>query len=523
MNQNDTQLNIYRDISNKIKKILVSFYTQNIYDNQKRLIALIDDLNEICSFICESESGQYNEILSLILNAIERKDDILTADYLAGLLLPFIDGLIKNEINKGNYEVPLYEKDDLRVEYASNGEFTLFFKGIYFHSNNNPKESGQLLAEYWDNPYERICFVWGVGLGYHILGLLEMDPYRKIYVFEPEKRIIEVCRAYGVLNTEEKKGRVEIVYDPIGNLCAKYMSNNIESRLLIHLPTLEVMPENSLKETLKRYYISFISSINQKRSYEISFRENRITDYLGISDLKFNTKAQKAIIVSAGPSLDKNYSLLKYKTEDVVIIATAQTLRKLYRSEIVPDCGVISDTSSELKKLNEGIEPINCPLVFSSTASVPYVRDYKGPKYIFCQKGFEPAEKLAKEKGWPIIDSYGGSVALVSLALAIYKGFKEIIFVGQDLCYKGNVLHAEGTSERFIINEPNMENDVDIFGTPVVVPLSFSMFKRQIESVIELHPQIKFFNATEGGVHINGTKDILLSDIIKKHEGLYAE
>ena len=84
-------------------------------------------------------------------------------------------------------------------------------------------------------------------------------------------------------------------------------------------------------------------------------------------------------------------------------------------------------------------------------------------------------------------------------------------------------MHAEGTSERFIIDEPNMENDVDIFGTPVVVPLSFSMFKRQIESVIELHPQIKFFNATEGGVHINGTKDILLSDIIKKYEGLYAE
>lgn len=245
----------------------------------------------------------------------------------------------------------------------------------------------------------------------------------------------------------------------------------------------------------------------------MSFRENTSLEIKGLDELEFNSEAYRAIIVSAGPSLDKNYLELKKKDRNTIIIATAPTLGKLYKAEIIPDCVVISDTDEACKRFHNGAENAKCPLVFSSTASVSFVSEHQGPKYILCPEGFTPAESMAKDKGWPIIKSYG-SVALTSLALAIYKGFTEIIFVGQDLCYKGNAMHAEGTSTRIIEHGNNQKVLKDIYGDEVTTSNDLAIFKSQIESTIREHKNIKFFNATEGGLHIEGAKDVLLKHLL---------
>lgn len=188
-------------------------------------------------------------------------------------------------------------------------------------------------------------------------------------------------------------------------------------------------------------------------------------------------------------------------------------MRKLYKAGITPDYVVISETSAKCKKFHDGAEGADCPLVFSSTASVPFVADHKGPRYIPCPEGFEPAEKLAKGNGWPILNSYG-SVALTALALAIYKKFHEIIFIGQDLCYKDNLLHAEGTSTRYIKNPSSISNAKNIFNEDVIIPNDFLLFKPQIETTIKENQEIRFIIATEGGVHINGTTDVKLTEVL---------
>ena len=188
-------------------------------------------------------------------------------------------------------------------------------------------------------------------------------------------------------------------------------------------------------------------------------------------------------------------------------------MRKLYKAGITPDCVVISDTDELCKKFHEGAEDADCPLVFSSTASVPFVADHKGSRYILCPEGFALAEELANNNNWPIIKSYG-SVALTAIALAIYIGFKEIVFVGQDLCYKGRTLHAEGTSAQFTKNKTNAVNAKDIFGDDVTIPNDFILIKGQIEATIKEHPEIRFLNATEGGIHITGANNVNLRSVL---------
>ncbi len=504
----------YRTIINLIPQTIKSIRTQNSCLKRNLLDTFLQKLGETAEYIPNNLQEHFGSMINQLFEPIQAQDDILTADYLENIIKSFFIGILESEVSQADPAIQAIQiNENLSVELTTSGIYTMKYQGIYFHSNISPEDEAQQLAEYWDNPDEKVSLVWGIGLGYHIQKMLELDPYRKIFVFEPEKAVLETYRKYGVSKEIENYGRAKVIYDPIGKECGKCAGENLSSRLNIHYPTFTAMPEGALKESFRKYYTALSSTNHQSRSYHMSFRENTALKYYGLTELKFSPEAKRAIIVSAGPSLDKNYLELKNAGTDTVIIATAPTMRKLYKVGIAPDCVVISDTGALCKKFHEGAENADCPLVFSSTASVPFVADHKGPRYILCPEGFEPAEKLAKENGWPIIKSYG-SVALTALALAIYKGFKEIVFIGQDLCYKGNVLHAEGTSRQYAKAGSNPTNAKDIFGEDVTIPNDFGLFKGQIETTINEHPEIKFLNATEGGVQIEGAINARLKDII---------
>lgn len=506
----------YRGIINLISETVRSIRTQNACLKRDLLDMLLDKLGKIINQLPVSFHEEYSNLITGLYAPIERHDDILTSDYLETVIKPFFNNIIESEVSNADSSIQsIMINHELTIELTSSGDYTMCFRGIYFHSNVSPEDEALQLARFWDEPSEKVCLVWGLGLGYHIQKMLELDPYRKIYVFEPEETVLHACKEYGLYNLILSSERADIIYDPKGSECAKYADKYLNSHLNIHYPTFVAMPEGSLKESFRRFYTAFASSKHQKRSYYMSFRENTALNIKGLNELSFNPDTKRAIIVSAGPSLDKNYLELKNINANSIIIATAPTMRKLYKSGIRPDVVVISDTGALCKKFHEGAEDADCPLVFSSTASVPFVADHKGPRYILCPKGFEPAERLAKENNWPIINSYG-SVALTALALAIHKGFKEIVFIGQDLCYKGITLHAEGTSQQYTKNGESIPNAKDIYGDDVFVSNDFALFKSQIETTIKSHPEIRFYNATEGGLHIEGAKNIKLHDIISK-------
>ena len=310
---------------------------------------------------------------------IENHDDILTADYLETIAKPFLNSIIESEVSCVDSSIQsINVNSELTIELTSTGDYTMCFRGIYFHSNVSPDDEALQLARFWDEPSEKVCLVWGLGLGYHVQKMLEIDPYREIYVFEPEKDILEACKIYGLYDLVKSSNRVEIIYDPTGSECGKCAGKYLTSRLNIHYPTFVAMPEGPLKDSFRKFYIAFASSKHQERSYYMSFRENTSLDIKGLNKLKFPSEAKRAIIVSAGPSLENNYLKLKNVKNDTIIIATAPTMRKLYKVGIQSDVVVISDTGVICKKFHEGAEDADCPLVFSSTTSVPFVFDHKG-------------------------------------------------------------------------------------------------------------------------------------------------
>lgn len=83
---------------------------------------------------------------------------------------------------------------------------------------------------------------------------------------------------------------------------------------------------------------------------------------------------------------------------DIVFSDCINQLEKCVLEGIEPDYVIITDPKPYVHKQIERMENSTVPMILLSTAFAQVARDYKGKKYILYQKGFDVAERYAKEK-----------------------------------------------------------------------------------------------------------------------------
>ena len=153
-------------------------------------------------------------------------------------------------------------------------------------------------------------------------------------------------------------------------------------------------------------------------------------------------------IVAAGPSLDLNFKRLKEVKNKGIILATGTVFRKLISADIIPDYLIVTDANARVYKQIAGYEDYDIPMLFLSTAYYGFASNYKGKKYIICQKDYRKAEELASQLDLHCFLT-GGSVSTTALDIGITFKCRRIIFLGLDLAYTNNyvmpVIHPEGT------------------------------------------------------------------------------
>ena len=95
-------------------------------------------------------------------------------------------------------------------------------------------------------------------------------------------------------------------------------------------------------------------------------------------------------------------------------------------------------------------------------------------------------------------------------------GVREIVLIGQDLAYDGEMTHAGGV-ELHIVNESYGMKMVDgVNGGKVRSRYDWLIYKDWFEDAIRALPEIEVIDATEGGALIKGSKVRTLADVIKK-------
>lgn len=225
-----------------------------------------------------------------------------------------------------------------------------------------------------------------------------------------------------------------------------------------------------------------------------------------------------AIVVSAGPSLNKNIAELKRAKNKAFIIAVDTALKPLIRAGITPDMYAMLDGKKPLDLINIP-ETRYIPLLTLATGAKEIMDYHKGKKF-FVDERYDYIYQMFQMHGKTIkrLPS-GGSVATLAFSLVCHLGFQTIIFVGQDLAYSNDKSHADGTFQEhmekedtteFMMVEGNYEKKV-----PTIPNLN--SYREWFSSFIESWSQqytTRFINATEGGAKIEGTEIRTLAEVI---------
>ncbi|MEA5009357.1 motility associated factor glycosyltransferase family protein [Clostridium tyrobutyricum] len=236
-----------------------------------------------------------------------------------------------------------------------------------------------------------------------------------------------------------------------------------------------------------------------------------IANSVSVNSLKNKFMDKSAIVVSAGPSLEKNIDYLNKIQKDFIIICGLRNLEGLLNKGIVPDFVCVLDTMDINYQFIENCSTINIPIVFHESSSYKVISNYKGPKILFLHES--SFSKIISKK----VDSLyqGGSVAHVCTSFAVYIGCKNVIFTGQDLAYTDDKFHAKSAS--FGDEQKKLDgNDYffveDVFGEKVKCDSVLNLFRERLEDFINFNENVNFINSTEGGANIKGTKVMTLKD-----------
>lgn len=232
------------------------------------------------------------------------------------------------------------------------------------------------------------------------------------------------------------------------------------------------------------------------------------------------------IVVSAGPSLNKNIMELKKAVGKACIIATDTAMKPLLNAGIIPNLFVIID-GLKPGVLFEHKDISRVPMVTMTGVSVEPMQYHKGKKFFYDSSAtFEQhilLELSKKEKRNCMLPGIvtGGSVAHSAATLGVYMGAKTVILIGQDLAMTGNQTHANGTfqdkMDTIDIDSGEYFEVEAIDGGKILTRIDFDRYRKWFEEYAERNLQITIVDATEGGALIHNTKIMTLKNAIRKY------
>lgn len=432
------------------------------------------------------------------------------------------------------------------------GEWNLKVGDNFFlHSQEGAKIEAENWADSLDLSQTEALYVFGIGLGYyfeplqswlqeknHYLIFLEPDlAVLQQFLYTPlAEKILNHPRVYIrhlPLQTANTSNPHDIIISPefMENLCLYFALtrpyvSSLTSYLKLSTPLFQKLQEMIYIESiLSNEWVADLSNFNQ------DFVNNALNNFLLISDSydlsqiagKFHNIP--AIICGAGPSLNKNFPLLKQLSSKALIIAGSSALNALTQKSFEPHLGVYLDPYERVYDrfmCNYGFE---IPTFFSPRPHYDLVKTFQGPK-VFVKSSANPLSEWIQQEldlpGQAIKE--GISVSCFATQIAVALGCNPIIYVGLDLAYTNQQFYATGVASENAVSQNtlgitrNSINKEDIFGNPIQTKPTWIYESQWLSHFAQNNLNTHFVNATEGGLGIDTVENLPLSKVV--HEFL---
>jgi hypothetical protein len=404
--------------------------------------------------------------------------------------------------------------------------------GRWVNSNFNQESSGSLI----------LC---GGGFLYHVKALLEADFLKKLVVYEPEPNVIKTCMTHIDLEPILKHDNLFIITGSEHDVIARAVFGFLGSGTIYSDANVQTKSLPGYLELFGEEIGAFLGKIREQISL---FQMNLTTldmfakEWLSNSFKNLNNainspvvggffgkfKNTPAVLVSAGPSLEKNIHLLKDLKDKALIICSGSSIRAMVRNGILPHILVAVDSSEVNGQVFDDLDLRDIYLVHNCRFWYKSAARFAGRQILFKidDEGI-PELFIAQNRGMEIGNLQSGfSVSHTSLDLAARLGCEPIIMIGQDLSYSPDKKrYAEGQiaatidffDQEFV--KRNMIKTLDIYGREVITDYELNGFRLIFELMIEksFQGKINIINATEGGIPIKGTVNRTLADVIAEY------
>ncbi|EAH5895214.1 DUF115 domain-containing protein [Campylobacter jejuni] len=386
--------------------------------------------------------------------------------------------------------------------------------------------------------YPFIC-IYGTGNALLIKNLAKH--YKHLFVFESEIELFILALSTIDLSEELKVYKI-VLFDCVAKDLEIQIAMIFDQQSILEYLSLYVMFISS--HYYLKYYEASILFVNELciKSASVAIRNADITCFLPLlthgqflqnipsmlESIPFQrilsqrkNKFDNAIVVSAGPSLAKQLSLLKAYQDKAVIFCADGALSMLEKEGIVPDYVTNLDFTDLAMKFFQNKENLKQSIIALECATHPNVaRSLKAENCMIVLRNKALYQRF-NLNDFGYIDT-GTHVSHFSYTLALALGFKNIIMIGQDLAFdeEGNS-HSKGFDfgEKFSGEENIDKLKVPAYGGKgeVLTHITWNDYRIKLEYLFACNDQkAKFYNATEGGARINFTEELSFKECCEK-------
>lgn len=403
---------------------------------------------------------------------------------------------------------------------------------IFLNSPYDPVLEAERWAERRGGNAKGALILCGGGFLYHLRALIKQGHYQKVVCYEPSPAILKDC--LHEIDLTEIKGDYLLLtgnnYDECVNLIGEYLMYMMLDSDWAVLPAYqELFPEEIgafekvLRESVRvsRANLATANLFGEKWASNAVKNLPVIIKSPGIKHFFNQFNGIPAVIISAGPSLEKNIHLLNEIKEKAVLICAGTSIRAMLKYGIKPHFLVAFDGTDYNKTIYSELDLDDICLIYNYRFNHEALSFFGGKKVYMKLDTETFSDFLSLKCGYEFGTVRSGfSVAHPSLDIAIKFGCSPVILIGQDLAYTGDKRYAESQYQQVLDRRKLPANcfiTKDLYGQDVVTDKQLDSFRLLFEMMVsEYYQGKKIFNATEGGQPIKGIPNYKLADLIRE-------
>lgn len=427
-------------------------------------------------------------------------------------------------------------------------------QGIYIHSPYDPVIESKRKVDALDLSKHTLIVVFGIGLGYQLFELQKR--------ISNKSRVIVIENSIDVFNNTMKQIDFTGVYadkrfsflvdlNPeqilhyfrsiLGGIFHFSLASNVQFLNLNYYDRLfPGIAQDISSYILKDVFNTWATLGNSPGDVILGLMQSfkNIDEALEnptIKDLREKYKDKPAVIVAAGPSLDKNVELLKEVEGKALILACDVTLRGLTKREIRPDAVFTLERNGLYEQVFKDRDfEIPEEVVFSAPILIEpeMFKMFRNNKKVI---GFRSGETVSMWMNRVLGDKgvmfMGSSVAHLAMGFALEVGANPVILIGQDLAFSetgkthgGDIdSKVQDATQKLVDATKGVVYIKDYNGNPIKSTRIWKSFLVIFENKIMATKGKKFIDATEGGAYIRGTEIMTLREVIDtyvKHQNI---